>query len=186
MNEEVYVTVMRSIAHRRALTMLWLAAAGVVFISGCVSKGPVTPPESVELEFLAKPPGQDNGAVWSMLAPFIDGDVAAQGHVGIGEWFPVAEPGGPELFQVHLVSGSDTAVMVEARTAKTTQRVRIEKAGMSSCEIAGGEYEFLYPRRWIGKSSLPTTGTTGMNELTPQGHVSKIMLMVRRKPTDKK
>ena len=153
------MTVMRSIAHRRALTMLWLAAAGVVFISGCVSKGPVTPPESVELEFLAKPPGQDNGAVWSMLAPFIDGDVAAQGHVGIGEWFPVAEPGGPELFQVHLVSGSDTAVMVEARTANSTQRVRIEKAGMSSCEIAGGEYEFLYPRRWIGKSSLPTTGT---------------------------
>jgi hypothetical protein len=180
------VTFMRSIVHRRGFTMLWLAAAGAVFISGCVSKGPVTPPESVELRFMPKPPGQDNGAVWSMLTPFINGDIATQGQVGMGEWFPVAEPDGPELFEVHLVSGDDTAVIVEARTAKNTQRVRIEKGGMISCEIAGGEYEFLYPRRWIGKSSLPTTGTTGMNELTPQGHVSKIGLIVRRKPTDKK
>jgi hypothetical protein len=180
------VTFMRSIVHRRGFTMLWLAAAGAVFISGCASKGPVTPPESVELRFMPKPPGQDNGAVWSMLTPFINGDIATQGQVGMGEWFPVAEPDGPELFEVHLVSGDDTAVIVEARTAKNTQRVSIEKGGIISCEIAGGEYEFLYPHRWIGKSSLPTTGTTGMNELTPQGHVSKIGLIVRRKQTDKK
>jgi hypothetical protein len=129
---------------------------------------------------MPKAPGQANGASWSRLVPYIDDDLVARGNMGVGDWFPVAEPDSPELFRVHLVSGDDSGVVIEARAGATTRRMKLKKDGQAYCKIAGVEYEFTYPRSWVAVSSLPETGTSGYNELTPEGHVSKIMLMVRR------
>jgi hypothetical protein len=161
-------------------TVLLLAVVVSTFASGCVSSEPVGPPQSVELKFMPREPSRDTAAAWTALVPFIDDDIVATAHLGMGDWFRVAEPDGPELFRVHLVSGDDSGVVIEARAGATTRRMKLKKDGQAYCKIAGVEYEFTYPRSWVAVSSLPETGTSGYNELTPEGHVSKIMLMVRR------
>ena len=161
-------------------TVLLITIVISVFASGCISSEPVGPPRSVELKFMPKEPGRDTDAAWTALVPFIDDDIVATAHLGIGDWFPVAEPDGPELFSVYLVSGDDSGVVIEARAGATTQRMELKKDGQARCTIAGVEYELTYPRGWVAVSSLPETGTSGHNELTPEGQVSKIMLMVRR------
>ena len=174
---------MRSCAHTRpvrASTLCLLMLVVAACAAGCLSNRPASPPQSVEVTFSPKPADGKNGACWGALAPFINGDIAATGHLGIGDWFPVAEPEAPELFQVHLVAGSDASVTVEARAGEVTRRMVIEKDGYTVCDIAGVRYEVAYPRCHVGISSLPSSGTTGVNELDPEGHVSKIMLMVRR------
>jgi hypothetical protein len=161
-------------------TVLLLTVVVSTFASGCVSSVPVGPPQSVELKFMPKEPSRDTDAAWTALVPFIDDDIVATAHLGLGDWFPVAAPDGPELFRVHLVSGDDSSVVIEARAGATIHRMELKKGRQAHCTIAGVEYEFTYPRSWIAVSSLPETGTSGHNELTPEGHESKIMLMVRR------
>ena len=161
---------------------LLMAAAAIAMVGCATNRVSPAPPESVEIRFVPKPTGDGNGACWSALAPFIDGDIVATAHLGMGDWFPVAEPESPELFQVHLVAGDDAEVTVEARAGSVARRMAIQKDGNAKCEIAGDRYEFAYPRQYVAKSSLPATGTTGFSKLTPEGTASKIMLMVKRQP----
>ena len=165
---------------RLGFTVLLLTALVSAFSSGCIAREPAAPPQSVELKFVPKDPGRDTGAAWTALVPRMDDGIVASAHLGMGDWFPVAEPDGPELFRVYLVSGSDSGVVIEARAGGTSHRMELNKDGQAYCKIVGVHYEFAYPRCWVAFSSLPETGTSGHNELTPEGHVSKIMLIVGR------
>jgi hypothetical protein len=162
--------------------VLLLAVGATVLTSGCATTVPGAPLQSVEVKFIPKAPSQANGASWSGLVPFIDDDLVATGNLGIGDWFPVSEPDGPELFRLHLVSGDNEAIVIEARRGQIIRRMELKRDSSASCKIAGGQYEFTYPSQWVGRSSLPKSGTSGFNELTSEGYVSKIMLMVRRIP----
>jgi hypothetical protein len=155
-----------------------LAFTATSLASGDVTNRPAAPPQSVEMKFMPKPAGTHNQGAWTRLAPFED-RIMAQATLGIGDWCPVARQDQAELFRVHMISGDDAAIALEARAGKTIQKISLKKDGQAICNIAGGKFEFNYPRCWVATSSLPKTGTSGMNELTSEGHVSRIMLLIR-------
>lgn len=110
------------------------------------------------------------GACWTALvpAPGDDGALWVRAHAGIGDQFPVREEGGPTLFEVHVIEGSDDRFLLEIRSAAVQQRIDLARDKTVSLRLSGHTYEFYYPSVHVNATAPPTR--------------SKALLIITRRP----
>jgi hypothetical protein len=82
-----------------------------------------------------------------------------QAHAGVGDEFPVMSKDEVKLFDVRLVEGNDDHVVLEIRWRGGAKKIEVPRDKRRSLEIAGVEYELLYPSVSVGAvvGEKPTT-----------------------------
>ena len=99
------------------------------------------------------------GANWTALAPAPDrpGAFWVRAHAGVGDTFPVQEPGGRKLFDVTIPEGNDDKLLVEVRYQGGVQRIDVPRDTTVTVEIGGSRYEWYYPSLYINPDGKATT-----------------------------
>ena len=153
-----------------------LAGVGVFAVMlacGCarreVEAGGRIPAGTQPLRFLASAEEGGGAAVTALVpAPGRPGALWVRATAGLGDTFPVREPGGPALFDVAVVEGDDLHLVLEVRTGGGARRVRVPRDVPKKLGVAGATYEFYYPRCHVSSEDWPVT--------------SKALIMVTRLP----
>lgn len=103
-------------------------------------------------------------ANWTALArfPHAFGDPQVIAHAGIGDTFPVQEPGGPTLFKVVVLAGDDAYLKLEIRSRELPVRtIDLKRNKPVKVGIGSGQFELSYPAVQVSTAD-PTTTSKAM------------------------
>jgi len=103
---------------------------------------------------------QSPGANWTALVPFPHefGDRQVVARAGIGDTFPVHEPGGPVVFEVAVIGGDDEQLALEIRTAgSASKKITLRRNQTLTVPVASSRFEFSYPTLHVSPGDPPTT-----------------------------
>ena len=118
-------------------------------------------PHSVRLRFVPVPHDTSNGgsADWTALAPLfnIKGVVAVMAHAGIGDTFPVKEEHKPKVFDVIVVSGNDSHLLLEVRSEEGSQRFDVKRGKAALTQVNGQKYSLGYSSTTVSSNEKQTT-----------------------------
>jgi len=118
-------------------------------------------PHSVRLRFVPVPHDTSNGgsADWTALAPLfnIKGVVAVMAHAGIGDTFPVKEEHKPKVFDVIVVSGNDSHLLLEVRSEEGSQRFDVKRGKAVETQVHGQKYSLGYSSTTVSSDEKQTT-----------------------------
>ena len=147
-----------------------LLATLVAFLYCSCASNESTGSQSVRQRFV---PSTTDSAIasWTALAPFPHafGDPQVMAHAGVGDTFPIQEPGGPTLFKVLVLAGDDNHLALEIRPPELpVKKIDLKRETPLKVLVGSIQFEFSYPAVHVSAADPPTT--------------SKAMIIVRQCP----
>ena len=119
-------------------------------------------PQSVRQRFVPAPARSSGGtgANWTALAPFPHefGNRQVLAHAGIGDTFPVQEPGGLILFEVAVLAGDEEHLVLEIRAGESpAKKITLRRDKKVTVPVGSSRFDFCYPTVHISTGDPPTT-----------------------------
>jgi hypothetical protein len=141
-------TVLSSV--HRFTAPLAILFATVILIASAGAESTDKKPKAVRQRFVpgTQDPSKGNGANWSELHQINadkPGVLMLMAHAGVGDSFPVQEPGQPKAFEVAVISGDDDHLVLEVQGGEKPQRVDLRRDATARVEVKGERYALSYP-----------------------------------------